>query len=373
MAGNPGRTGDSNYDDSDVDVSELLPVDEDDGHAGELSDAGDVPDFSELFEEAESRTSKSSTDVVPDTERAGFRVPEKVREEPKPYFDDKKFYQKVLTGEGEPSKRLHSLLGSFLNARDAKERSTYRSRLVTAFWEVAASIAGKINTGLPEPKILFLRFAALLPTVISSEQRKMIASVIFENKTGEPVYYVDEWLKDVSRGRVNPSAVDETKTAKKEDANRINALLEKTRGKYQSQITVIRNRMNEIEEQENLLRERVDFVSHHSPAAGFDDLSAPYSEEQRAALGEMTTILRKLGTLNKDLSREYQELDTISEQLEGLEEKDAEGGASVDTKTVVAELRTIRQMAKLCVGRQGNHFPVLMKLSCLFQVPQDRL
>ena len=361
MAGNPGRTGDSNYDDSDVDVSELLPVDEDDGHAGELSDAGDVPDFSELFEEAESRTSKSSTDVVPDTERAGFRVPEKVREEPKPYFDDKKFYQKVLTGEGEPSKRLHSLLGSFLNARDAKERSTYRSRLVTAFWEVAASIAGKINTGLPEPKILFLRFAALLPTVISSEQRKMIASVIFENKTGEPVYYVDEWLKDVSRGRVNPSAVDETKTAKKDDANRINALLEKTRGKYQSQITVIRNRMNEIEEQENLLRERVDFVSHHSPAAGFDDLSAPYSEEQRAALGEMTTILRKLGTLNKDLSREYQELDTISEQLEGLEEKDAEGGASVDTKTVVAELRTIRQMAKLCVGRQGNHFPVLMK------------
>jgi hypothetical protein len=27
----------------------------------------------------------------------------------------------------------------------------------------------------------------------------------------------------------------------------------------------------------------------------------------------------------------------------------------------VAEMRTIRQMAKLCVGRQGNHFPLLMK------------
>jgi hypothetical protein len=361
MADNPEQTNGNPNDDADVDVSELLPVDGDDGHEGSMSDAGDVPDFSELFEEAESRTARTSTDVAPDTEREAFHVPQKLHEKPKPYFNDKKFYQKILTGEGDAAKRLHSLLGSFLNAQDAQERSAYRGRLITAFWEVAASIAGKINTGLPEPKILFLRFAVLLPTIVSPEQRKMIASIIFENKTGEPIHYVDEWLKAVSRGRINPSAVDETKTAKKDDANRINAMLEKTRGKYQSQITVIRNRMGEIEEQEAMLRERVDFISQRSPAAGFEDLRAPYNEEQRAALGEMTTILRKLGSLNKELARDYQELENVADQLEGLEDKESEGASSVDTKTVVAEMRTIRQMAKLCVGRQGNHFPLLMK------------
>ena len=358
MAGNPGQTDGNNYDDSDV--SELLPV-EDEEQEGALSETDEVPDFSELFDEAESRTSKSSTDVAPETEKESFRVPKKLKEEPKPYFQDKKFYQKVLTGEGDAAKRLHSLLGSFLNAEDAKERSTYRSRLITAFWEVAASIAGKITTDLPQPKVLFLRYAALLPTVISAEQRKMISSIIFENKTGEPIYYVDEWLKQVSRGRVNPSAVDETKTAKQDDANRINAMLEKTRGRYQSQITVIRNRMHEIDEQEAQLREKAEFISNHGPAAGFDDLSAPYNDEQRSALGEITSITRKLGQLNKDLSREYQELDSIQEQLDNLEDKESEQASAVDTKTVVAEMRTIRQMAKLCIGRQGNHFPVLMK------------
>ena len=33
----------------------------------------------------------------------------------------------------------------------------------------------------------------------------------------------------------------------------------------------------------------------------------------------------------------------------------------MDTKTIGEEANTVRQMAKLCVGRQGNHFPVLMK------------
>ncbi|MFP4613073.1 MAG: hypothetical protein ACLFM5_06750 [Spirochaetaceae bacterium] len=360
MARNPGQTEGDNHGQSETEVSELLPV-EDDVHQGSMSETEEVPDFSELFEEAESKSASSSTDVVPDSEREHFHVPEKTFEQPKPYFEDKKFYQKVLTGEGDAAKRLHSQLAAFLNAADSKERSAYRSRIITAFWEVASNIARKIDTELPLPKTLFLRFAALLPTILSPEQRRMIASVVFENQTGEPIYYVDEWLKAVSRGRVNPSAVDETKTAGKKDAERVNALLEKTRGKYQSQLTVIRNRSKEIEEQEKLLRERADFLSRHEPAAGFDDLKAPYTEEQRAALGEMTSILRNLGNLNKELGREYRELETITEQLEGLEEKEREGGSAVDSKTVVREMQTVRQMAKLAIGRQGNHFPILMK------------
>jgi hypothetical protein len=34
---------------------------------------------------------------------------------------------------------------------------------------------------------------------------------------------------------------------------------------------------------------------------------------------------------------------------------------SVDRSVVASEFQSLRQMAKMCVGRQGNHFPILMK------------
>ena len=48
--------------------------------------------------------------------------------------------------------------------------------------------------------------------------------------------------------------------------------------------------------------------------------------------------------------------------MENLREKEVEVGAvQVDRKVIGEEANTVRQMAKLCVGRQGNHFPLLMK------------
>ena len=37
----------------------------------------------------------------------------------------------------------------------------------------------------------------------------MLSTVVFENKTGEPVHYVDEWMQLVASGTVKPSETDE--------------------------------------------------------------------------------------------------------------------------------------------------------------------
>jgi hypothetical protein len=50
---------------------------------------------------------------------------------------------------------------------------------------------------------MVLRFGLLLPTMVSAEQRTMLGKVIMDNQTGEPIYYVDEWLGEVARGRVS--------------------------------------------------------------------------------------------------------------------------------------------------------------------------
>ena len=304
----------------------------------------------------------TSEEEEPDFSLKGFTVPKEFEEKPKPLFTDKNYYKKVLTGEGEVSNRLHGILGSFLNAKDSQDRSLYRGKIIPAYWELAARIAGSIGQDLPQPKIVMLRFAVLLPTLLSAEQRQMISKIIWENKTGEPFYYVDEWLREVARGRVNPSAVDETKTAGKNAAQKVNAIMEKTRGRHQAQLNLVKNRAGELQEQEELLREKVQLLVEHERLEQHGGLISPYNETQRAAFSEISGILKRLSNLDRDLSRQYNELDDLEEQLDGLKEKEADlGEATVDRKTVVHELNTVRQMAKMCVGRQGNHFPILMK------------
>jgi hypothetical protein len=351
------------------DNSENLFTDNDDPAEALLQSAGqgdDVPDFEDLFDEPGLKTNDDATDGE-ETEtgpaREGFRVPEKLEEAPKPYFADKKYYKEVLTGEGEISKRVHSLLNSFLNAQDSQDRGMYRSKLVPAVWELAASVAGHIHNNPPQPKIIFLRFAVLLPTLISKEEREAISRVVHENKTGEPIHYVDEWLDLVAKGRVNASAVDETKTSQKKSPDKTFALLEKARGKYEAQLNVVKNRAQEIESEEEQLKQGMQNLLNHERMSEYEDIIAPFSATQRSAMTDINNSMRRLSTLNKDYTRQISELETAKEHFDQLQEKEQEegGSSSVDTKTVVNELNTIRQMAKLCVGRQGNHFPILIK------------
>ena len=347
----------TNDDTSTDDAAEALLESIDDEGGGE-----EVPDFEDLFEEP-GASGESDEQAGPSFQSRGFKVPEKLEEAPKPYFADKRYYKEVLTGEGEVSKRVHSLLSSFLNAQDSQDRGMYRSKLIPAVWELNASIAEKIRRNPPQPKVLMLRFGVLLPTLLSKDERDTLSRVVHENKTGEPIHYVDEWLQLVARGKVNTSAVDETKAPQKRSPEKTFALVEKTRGKYEAQLNVVKSRAQEIETEETQLRDGIDRLTNHETLDEFDSVIAPFSDAQRSALTDINNSIRRLTTLNKDLARQISELETAKEHLDQLEEKEneLEEAYAVDSKTVVNELNTIRQMAKLCVGRQGNHFPILMK------------
>ncbi len=342
--------------DMDPDVAALLG----DSDGEPVSD--DIPDFGDLFEEApdEEPGDEDSGDI--DMSVRTFTRVEKLEEESKPLFSDKKYYQTALTGEGESAKRVHAILGQFLNASDPQDRSMHRGRLIPAYWELFRSIGTKISSRLPQPKVLALRFGLLLPTMVSAEQRTMLGKIILENGTGEPIYYVDEWLKDVALGRINASATDETKPSQRKSGEKLGAQLEKTRGRYVAQLSVVRNAVQEMATLEDQLKQKASVISDHDTMAQFENLLAPYNEMQRSAIGEITNVMRRLAILNKELSRHYRELESLSEHVDSLKEKEEEAGdIEVDSKAISEEANTIRQMAKLCVGRQGNHFPLLMK------------
>lgn len=320
------------------------------------------PDFADLFDEPGSESYETSGASTTATER--FEKVDAIEEEPKPYFKNSAFYQEALTGEGEPAKRLHTNLAQFLKAEDPEDRSIYRSRLIPVFWELTRSIATKAYGNLPDPKKLLLRFGVLLPTMLDKDLRLMIAKVIEENRIDQPIYYVDEWVGRVARGEINASATDETKGKGSPQASKIARQVESARGKVEAQVELIKTHNREIAATEQKLQHLLQDISNREERPDAYGEKGPYSETQRGRFAEVSNQLRHLGNSGREIGKAFLELERYQDSLQKLQAQASElggEGAQVDTKAATEEMGTIRQMAKLCVGRQGNHFPLLYK------------
>ena len=319
----------------------------------------EIPDVNTLIGEEDTSGQEEPEASIP---KAGFSIPEKIQEEPKPCFRDRDYYKKVLAREGNEAKKFHENITLFLKSKSVADRSILRDKATSTFWALASSIASKVGEGLAMPKRMFLRFGILSPTFITKEQRDMISRVIFENATGEPVHYIDEWLMKISRGSENPSATDETKKKAKDDGQKQVEKLDKQRGKRDAELLLLRNRVEQLEDLEAQLQEQVGVITEHEIRSEYEGLKDSFSEFQKQALSEISKVLRQLSTVNRTVSDSYRILERLDEELESLSEY-AEGideSQQVDREIVVDELNSIRQMAKMCVGKQGNHFPILM-------------
>jgi hypothetical protein len=339
------------------DTSDNLFVSEIDGGDGE-----DAPGFEDLFGEpgAEDLSFDESSGGGDDQR---FERLDVIKEEPKHYFRNPNFYQDALSGVGEVAKKLHTTLAQFLKADNPEDRSNYRSRLIPVYWDLTRILAQHAYGKLPDPKKLVLRFGVLLPTMLDKEQRLMIAQIIEKNERDEPIHYVDEWLARVARGDVNVSATDETKGGPG-GASKLNRQLETIRGKVEAQMELIRTRNQEMEGHESRLVDLVKQLVDRETRSEANGQKGPYSEGQRALFTEISSELRSLSNQGREMNRAFNDLEKYQDSLGDLEGQAAESGedlSQVDTKASVDEMGTVRQMAKLCIGRQGNHFPLLYK------------
>jgi hypothetical protein len=108
-----------NEGDIDPEIADLL---------GDDTSPSSIPDFSDLFDEPVEDEPKDPKDMaVEDFTKETFSVIEKWEQDPDPVFFEKDYYAKVLTGEGEISKRIHSLLQKFLKCEDPQERGVFPS------------------------------------------------------------------------------------------------------------------------------------------------------------------------------------------------------------------------------------------------------
>ncbi|AEE17899.1 hypothetical protein [Treponema brennaborense] len=289
---------------------------------------------------------------------------------PSPIFDDPAYYKTALTGESESAQRLHTLLTKYLTAQDPKDRTVYRQQIVNVYWEFLRSLAPKMNDpSLPLCKRTLMRFAVVLPSLFTHEQKELFSSVFFENTSGEPVFYLDEWFREIAAGRLTLSATDEARPARKNTGNpaeetaRLMQLKSKNSGKLQNAENLLNAKESQRAMIEAELKSRVDQICQHDAVIGLGTHKAPYSESQKRMFAEVTERLRLLAKIDKELGSslaEFQEAKNISDSLDT---KINSGPAAIEVSKadVFTELDTVRQMAKMTVGRQGNHFPVFTR------------
>jgi len=285
-------------------------------------------------------------------------------EPPNTFFEDPQYYQKALAGEGEGSQRFHELLKKYLQATDPKDRGMYRQQVITAYWNMVANMVPRVVSNNPMmPKQLMVRFGLSLPTMLTADQRSLFSRVIYKKVNPEPVYYLDEWLRAVAMGQINPSSTDEVNAAKSDERTRFNTLLQKAMGKRDTAEALLKSKSEERKTLEGMLRDRIDLICEHGGLPGFYQIPAPYTEAQKKTMAELSEILRRLMAADKELVSSVDSFEDATKDVQTVKEKVGSLGedSKANLQALNQEFETARQMLKMCTGRQGNHFPLLTK------------
>ena len=296
-----------------------------------------------------------------------------VNDESNGFYDDQNYYKIALGGE-EGAQRVHTVFSKYLTCTDPKDRTVYRQNIVAAWWELIRKMAPKCaNLHLPMPKRMMIRYAVLLPSLFRAEQKVFFSKMVYENPYNEPILYLDEWFKEIASGRLSNSMTDEKRTphkasspeeASQMEQNRLMQLQAKNSGKLQNAENILSIKENERAMLEEELKEKVNALCDHQPVYGEEEHSQPYTEGQQRLFAEISDRLHRLSKNNRELTKAFNDWEEAKASYSNVESKISsypQETQSTDTEAVNIEFETVRQMAKMTCGRQGNQFPIFTR------------
>jgi hypothetical protein len=333
------------------------------GTAG--SGEGPLPDFSDIFGEKNKEdfadiSSASGGDV--DLALSGFPpVTKRLEEKGHNFFNDPNYYKTALSNESEIAQRVHGILQKYLTAKDPKDRSVFRQQFISPYWEFLFNIARKATGRLPPPKKYLLRFGLLHPTFITPDLRDFFSKIVDGNPLEQSIYYLDEWFNGIGTGKMRSSSTDEVRVARGNVQSKYQQLLEKAQGKFDGARSILKSKEKERHEIENIIRSRLNSVFEHAPLQELTEVSDCLSESQKATINEIQNLLKQMMKNDHEMEINIRDFISAEADVQHLTDKLAsEGGpVTVDIGAIDTECETVRQMAKMTIGRQGNHFPVL--------------
>ncbi|MDR2481177.1 MAG: hypothetical protein LBD07_02655 [Spirochaetaceae bacterium] len=330
--------------------------------AGENSDAAieNNVDF-QLDTGSEKNSSETFSGAV-----SGFPEIAKLLEEAdSAVFDDTAYYKHALADGGDSAKRLHAVFQKYSTAKEPSDKTLYRQQMTNAFWDYFSNVVKQICSKINDPKKFLLRFGMLYPNALAPEHKSFFSRIINDSGLDQPIYYIDEWFKLVGSGKVKASTTDEAKPVRGNENSHLRALLEKAIGKLEGTRGLIAVKNTDRESLERELKDKTSILFEHTPCPDFREINDCYSESQKAAFNQIQEILKDLHRLDREISKLITEYSQSKEDVKSIEDKissSPEGTSlSVDLQAIDTEYNSMRQMAKMTIGRQGNPFPVLTK------------
>jgi hypothetical protein len=297
----------------------------------------------------------------------GFPEVEKLLEDKEsPVFNNPAYYKSVFEGGGDQAKRLHAVFQKYVQAKEAADKALYRQQMTNAFWEYVSCVV-KESGQMSEAKMNFIRFGMLYPNALSPEYRSFFARIMKENALGQPIYYLDEWFQKVGGGDIKASASDEASGgggAKGNENAHLRTLLEKATGKFEGARGLLRTKDTERLGYERDLGARVAALTTHQQSVEFPEIKACYSDGQKSTFNEIQELLKNMSRTDREMSRLLAEFQQSKEDVNVISSKLASSSdaqtQSIDLQALDTEYNSLRQMAKMTIGRQGNPFPLLV-------------
>jgi hypothetical protein len=170
---------------------------------------------------------------------------------------------------------------------------------------------------------------------------------------------LDEWFNAVGRGDINPSAGDEVRASAKNPAIKNKELLEKAKGKAESVTGLLHLREKERGKLEDSLKSQVAELIWHEPSM-LKEVRANWNDAQKKISGTIGDTIKGLTKIDREMAAFFNDLKNAMDDVAELRRKiEADGGEVVDNEMLSNEFKTVRQMARMTIGRQGNAFPFL--------------
>ncbi|MGQ9615827.1 MAG: hypothetical protein ACUVWJ_05425 [Spirochaetota bacterium] len=322
------------------------------------------PEIAALLGITEEKGETQQEEKIPIEETEVSKPIPKVEIRPLKIYDvlkDKKAYSKVISEGGEHGQKLHEVISKFLQAQEKDEKSMYREKIVPAYWNLLFSMVDSFFENLTYEKQALFRCGLLNSSFIDDNQKEILRKICISKTQSETIFFLDEWLLKVGNGEIRTSVVDETIKYKKKTPSALKSRLERKLGSREAEITNLRQKVEQQLLTEKSLQSMVSIITQHINVPDYGNLIAPYSNEQKKALTEIQDIVKSLQKSDRDIEAAYNTLGSLDQEVKNLTEKGGELEVEVDSKTVREEFSTLRQMIKLTVGRQGNHFPFLIR------------
>ncbi|MGL4367450.1 MAG: hypothetical protein ACRCTQ_04125 [Brevinemataceae bacterium] len=282
---------------------------------------------------------------------------------------EKSFLKKLLFGiDTEFVEKFLKVKYDYEIETDKELKRLYRDKMVGVFWELYTHIVRTLTLEPGNAKRLFLRYGLTDLRYLSPEDQKFILErpMDMPDYDKETVFYADEWLLGILKGKIKASAVDETQSAQNNKFNIPSVNLSDKTDKFESLISVEKNRIEGFKVQRNQFMDRLTKVVELLSQENTDEasgISGVYTIEQNKALEELPTIHKELRRINKDISASAKAVakaqESLNEIKRNLGDYSSESPSQQSTNSLVEEVKSLRQMAKMTVGRQGNMFPYL--------------